>query len=171
MSVLIRPMTDEDRESRHEIDRRCAALIEQGVCPSCQQFRSGDVFPGQRAQQYYEDDLVSLHLESYPRGMGHTIILSKEHYADIAEMPVALGCHIARITHVAANALKAVVEAEKVYQVTMCSGALSHLHFQLIPRRNGEMIGGRVFASPRGVLADYEATRAALEAEMRRRMQ
>ena len=108
------------------------------------------------------DDLVTCHLETYPRGVGHTIILSRAHYAEIADMPVELGCHIVRVTHALVKALKHVVGADKVYMRTMCSGALSHLHFQLIPRRPGELIGGRVLASERGVLTNYEDMLVAL---------
>lgn len=169
--IIIAAMTDDDRLHRRAIEQRCATLIEQGMCPSCQQFLTEDFFPYQRAQTYYEDDLVSLHLEAYPRGIGHTIIVARTHFADIADMPIDLRYHITRITHAAVTALKEVVEAEKIYLVTMCSGGLSHLHIQLIPRRKGEMIGGRVFASARGVLTNYEATRAALEEAMRRRVE
>jgi diadenosine tetraphosphate (Ap4A) HIT family hydrolase len=105
---------------------------------------------------------VTCHLETYPRGVGHTIILSRAHYAEIADMPVELGCHIVRVTHALVKALKHVVGADKVYMRTMCSGALSHLHFQLIPRRPGELIGGRVLASERGVLTNYEDMLVAL---------
>jgi hypothetical protein len=75
-----------------------------------------------------------------------------------------------RVTHALVNALKTIVAAEKVCMVTMCSGALSYLHFQLIPRRTGELIGGRVFVSERGVLTNYHAIRDALAEEVRRRL-
>jgi histidine triad (HIT) family protein len=169
-AMIVEPMTDEDQARRRVIEQHCAALSERGICPSCQQWSTGDVFPGQTAQTYYEDDRVGLHLETYPRGLGHTIIVSKAHYADIAAMPIELGCHIMWVTHAAVNALKDVVGADKVYMVTMCSGTMSHLHFQLIPRRLGEMIGGRVFASERGVLTNAHTMRVALAAEMARRL-
>jgi histidine triad (HIT) family protein len=161
-AITLVPMTEQERARRSAVDRRCAELIRQGICPTCQQFATGDVFPGQMEQTYYQDERITCHLETYPRGIGHTIILSRAHYADIADMPVDLGCHIMRVTHALVNALKDVVGADKVYMHTMCSGALSHLHFQLIPRRPGEQIGGRVFASERGILTNYEDTLAAL---------
>jgi histidine triad (HIT) family protein len=167
---FISPMTEQDRANRRAIDQRCAALIAQSICPSCQQFATGDVFPGQPEQIYYQDELIAGHLESYPRGIGHTILVARTHYADIAEMSVELGCHIMRLTHVLVNALKTIVAAEKVYLVTMCSGPLSHLHFQFIPRRPSDLMGGRVFASERGVLTNYQAIRDALAEEVRRRL-
>jgi diadenosine tetraphosphate (Ap4A) HIT family hydrolase len=115
---IITPMTEQDRTYRRATDQRCAELIGQGICPFCQQFATGDVFPRQQEQTYYQDDLISCHLESCPRGVGHTIIVARTHYADIAGMPVELGGYIVRVTHALVNALKTVVEAEKVYMVT-----------------------------------------------------
>ncbi len=155
---------------RDAINLTCAELTHRGICPTCQHFETGDVFPSQEERIYYQDANIVCLLEMYPRGIGHTIIVSKEHYADIADMPVELGCHIARVTHALTNALKKVVGAEKVYLVTMCSGDLSHLHFQLIPRCKGDMIGGRVFATERGVLTNYENLLAALKQEVQQRL-
>jgi histidine triad (HIT) family protein len=167
---VIAPMTEQDRINRRAIEQHCAELIAQGICPSCHQFATSEVFPGQREQTYYQDNLIACHLESYPRGVGHTIIVALTHYADIADMPVEIGCHIMRVTHALVNALKTIVTAEKVYMVTMCSGPMSHLHFQLIPRRTDGMIGGRVFASERGILRNYHAIRDALSADVRRQL-
>jgi diadenosine tetraphosphate (Ap4A) HIT family hydrolase len=161
---IIAPMTEQDRIDRRAIEQHCAELSAQGSCPSCHQFATSEVFPGQREQTYHQDHPIACHLESYPGGVGHTIVVARTHDADIAHMPVALGCHIMRVAHALVNALKTAVAAAKVYVVTMCSGPLSHLHFQLIPRRTGEMIGGRVFASERGVLRNYYAIRDALKA-------
>jgi histidine triad (HIT) family protein len=70
---IIGPATEKDRVQRDAISRRCAELIEQGICPSCRQFKTGDVFPNSAAYTYYEDDKVVALLESYPRGTGHTV--------------------------------------------------------------------------------------------------
>ena len=159
-------MTERDKAEQSAIDRRCAELIQQGICPSCRDLETGDVFRDKHDRVYYQDDQLICMLETYPRGTGHTIILSKAHYADISEMPIALGCHLMHVTHALVNTLKQVFGAEKVYMHTMCSGQLSHLHFQLIPRLPGEQIGGRVFAAERGVLIDYQDTLEVLKAEV-----
>jgi len=166
--TVVRAMNDTDETRRQAVGQRCTALITQGECPTCRQFAHGDVFPDQAT--FYEDADVTCLLEAFPRGSGHTVILARTHYADIAAMPVTLGCHIMRVAHAVTNALKHLMGAEKVYMVTMCSGKLSHLHFQLIPRLPGEMIGGRVFASPRGVLVHDAAFIATLNAEVTRRL-
>jgi hypothetical protein len=88
---IIVPMTEQDRADRRAIDQHCVELIAQGICPSCHQLATSEVFPGQRAQTSYQDHLIACHLESYPRGVGRTIIVARSHYADIADMPVELG--------------------------------------------------------------------------------
>lgn len=120
-------MTEQDRVNRRAIDQRCAASVAQGICPACQQFLTNDVFPRQQERTYYQDELLTCHLESYLRGAGHTILVARTQDADIAEMPIDLGCHIRRMTTVLVHALKTMVEAEKVNMVTMCSDALSGL--------------------------------------------
>jgi len=78
-SIMIAPMTEQDHACRRAIDLRCRALIQQGICPTCQQFTTGDVYPGQADKIYYEDEHAVGLLETYPRGSGHTIIISKVH--------------------------------------------------------------------------------------------
>lgn len=167
---VIAPMTEQDRRARAAIEQRYADLVNQNICPSCHQLATGSVFPNQQDQVVYHDDRLSCLLESYPRGLGHTIIVAREHYADTAEMPLELGYHMLRVSQALMHALKAVVGAEKVYLVTMCSGRLSHVHWQLIPRMPGEMSGGKVFASPRGVLTNYAGLRDALRAAVHQQL-
>jgi hypothetical protein len=57
-------------------------------------------------------------------------------------MPIDLRCRIMRASHAVVHALKRVVGATKLYVHTMCSGELSYLHLQFIPRRSGELLGG-----------------------------
>ena len=49
----------------------------------------------------------------------------------------------------------------------MCSGPLSHLHFQLIPRLPGEQIGGGVFSTERMVLESPGPLAGAIKAALR----
>lgn len=162
MTLTTRPMTAEDRAAREAIGARCSDLISKGRCPTCENFKAGDVYPRSGERTFYEDDKLICLLEQYPRGVGHTIVLSKEHYTDISEMPFELGCRIVRVSGAVITALKEITGAIKVYQVTMCSGDINHLHFQLIPRAAGDKMGGQVFSMPRSVLVDDADAIAAL---------
>jgi hypothetical protein len=115
--------TEQDHANRCAVDQRCAASITQGLYPSCHQFATGDVSSGQREQTYDQDALLSCHLETYLWGVGHTILVTRHHYAGIVKMPLDLGCHIMCVTHAVVNALKRVVGATKVYMLTVCSAS------------------------------------------------
>jgi len=96
-------------------------------------------------------------LETYPRNLGHTIILVKPHYEDISELPTSMATEIHNIMHTAVSALKRVLMAEKVYMCTMCDGKRNHLHFQLIPRYRGDTIrGSKLFVKERLILKDCD---------------
>ena len=96
--------------------------------------------------------------EKYPRATGHTIIVSKEHYEDISEMPLELGTHILKISDAIIKLHKEIIGAEKVYMCTICDGKRNHLHFQLLPRLKGETIGYINFVREEGIIMDYHET-------------
>ena len=130
---------------------------EKGICFSCQNFISGDIFPDD-GLIIYEDELVRCQFEKFPRATGQTIIVSKLHYEDISEMPIDLGTHILKISDAIIKLHKEILGAEKVYMCTICDGKRNHLHFQLLPRLKGETIGYQNFVREEGVLTDYQET-------------
>lgn len=133
------------------------AYQEKGICFSCQNFISGDIFPDD-GLVIYEDELVRCQFEKFPRATGQTIIVSKHHYEDISEMPIDLGTHILKISNAIIKLHKEILGAEKVYMCTICDGKRNHLHFQLLPRLKGETIGYQNFVREEGVLMDYQKT-------------
>lgn len=130
---------------------------ERGICFSCQNFITGDIFPDD-GLIIYEDELVRCQFEKYPRATGQTIIVSKCHYEDISEMPLDLGTHILKISEAIIKLHKEILGAEKVYLCTICDGKRNHLHFQLLPRLKGETIGYQNFVRDEGLLMDYHET-------------
>lgn len=132
-------------------------LQEKGLCFSCQNFISGDIFPDD-GLIIYEDELVRCQFKKFPRALGQTIIVSKEHYEDISEMPLDLGIHILKISDIIIKLHKKILGAEKVYMCTICDGKRNHLHFQLFPRLKGEKIGYQNFVREEGILIDYQET-------------
>ena len=166
MKQYLKPASQEDLQQRQLVLRRCRELVQQNICPTCQQFASGDVFPGTGDREYLHDDRLIALLEQYPRGVGHTIVITKEHYSDLSELPLDLAHHMTGVMLTLVSALKRVTGAQKVYQVTMCSGEVSHLHYQLIPRLRDDVIGGRTFSLPRSVLINGEDLRRRLQADL-----
>ncbi|MBN2797241.1 MAG: HIT family protein [Clostridia bacterium] len=150
-------MNAEEKRIEMRLKNKVGILQEEGTCPTCRNFEFDDVYPND-GRAFYEDDKIICLFEQYPRAVGHTIILTKEHYEDISEMPIELGTHILSVTQKIINLLKEKLGAEKVYMCTMCDGKRNHLHFQLLPRFKGETIGSKNFVRERGILKDYEET-------------
>ena len=100
------------------------------LCPSCYNQEFGGLYADYTDRVIYENEKVICFLEEYPRTPGHTIILAKEHYEDISEMPIEVGTAVMEAaTHVISK-IKEVLGAEKVYMCTMCDDGRNHLHFQ-----------------------------------------
>lgn len=150
---VVKPSTDAELSDRDRVEQRVKELQELGICPTCQNLEDYSVYGPFTGRLYYEDEQVLLFLDDYPKNPGHSILLTKNHYEDISEMPLEVGTHIIKITQAGIQALKEVAGAEKVYFITMCDGKRNHLHFQLLPRRKDEELRGfDVFLKRRGVL-------------------
>ena len=164
LANCLRVATGTDLAFRSEINRKWGQLEANGVCPTCNEIQTGEATANEQGELILDDEHSFAVLERFPRALGHTIVISRGHFADIAELPEALGCHLMKVMLRLTRALKQATGCDKVYQVTMCSGALSHLHFQLLPRLPGERIGGGVFSEPRMALADARPLAAAKQA-------
>ncbi len=149
---MIRPMTQEDLLARRRMSRLAEDLKNAGVCPTCRHFETGGIYPDATDRTFYEDDIIACMLEAYPRAPGHVILLVKQHYEDITELPLPVALQVWPIVHAVIQALKSVLKAEKVYICSMCDGKRNHFHLQLIPRLAGDnIIGSKRFVQTRGV--------------------
>ncbi|ERJ11918.1 HIT family protein [Haloplasma contractile] len=116
---------------------------------------TGELYPNDDHLKFYEDDKLFCVFDHYPRSLGHTIIVSKEHYEDVSEMPLHFGTHFLTILNSCIKIIKEELNAEKVYVCTMCDGKRNHLHFQLIPRYKEQVIGSTHFINDRKVVANF----------------
>ncbi len=141
-------------QSRVNIIRK---LQDKGICFGCHNFEHSDIFPDD-GLIIYEDDLIRCQFERYPRVSGQTIIVSREHYEDISEMPLELGTYILKMTNKLIQLHKEILGAKKVYLCTICDGKRNHLHFQLFPRYEDDIGGYGHFTKDEGILMDYKET-------------
>ena len=166
--MFIQSLTGDVLEHRSKIMQKANVLKDAGVCPTCENFKTNDVYPSVKDQTFYEDDLVMCFLETYPRNAGHTIVLVKPHFEDVSKLPPATTTTVFEVIHKVINCLKNVFAAEKVYLCTMCDGTRNHLHFQLIPRLQGdEVMGSPLFVKKRGVLREPDDVFAKLQPMMK----
>ena len=129
------------------------SLQEKGLCPTCYNRGHGGVYPDNADRMLYEDDLLECFFEARPRAAGHTIILLKEHYHDMSQLPDEACAAVYIFAKKAMNALKKVLGVERVYLCTMCDGPVNHFHLQLIPRHPNTPIGSKNFVKARMIYA------------------
>lgn len=139
----------QDFELEKPYEQEFARCHAANLCPTCYNKQTGTVYLEDDELTLYDDANFLVKLEQKPRRSGHTIILFKNHYEDISEFPLALAQPFANLVNAIVQSLKTTLGAKKVYIVSMCDGGPNHLHYQLIPRFEGESHGKHVFISPR----------------------
>jgi histidine triad (HIT) family protein len=149
--MYVKELSIDEKEKLQQRRNLIKSYQEKGVCFSCENFKVGNIFPDD-GLIIYEDHLVRCQFEKFPRVTGQTIIVSKEHYEDISEMPIDLGTYILKVSQAIIKLHKELIGAEKVYMCTICDGKRNHLHFQLFPRLKGDTIGYHNFAKEEGIL-------------------
>lgn len=127
-----------------------AMLVDSGICPTCYNREHDNCLYGDASDKMlYENELFECMLIGNPRAEGHTVIVSREHFKDMMEIPDELCREVFVFAKKAMNALKEVYGAQSVYLCTMCDGPMNHFHVQLIPRYGFEQRGSRNFVKER----------------------
>ncbi len=92
----------------------------------------------------YEDDSVIAFLDIRPVNEGHCLVIPKEHYADIFDIPSELLGKVHQVTKKVAVAIKQAVNADGISIIQQNGRAANqdifHLHVHVIPRYTGEKI-------------------------------
>jgi len=92
----------------------------------------------------YEDDSVMAFLDIRPINEGHALVIPKEHYEGIFDIPSELLGKVHQVTKTVANAVKQAVNAEGISIVQQNGRAANqvvfHLHVHIIPKYAGQKI-------------------------------
>lgn len=109
----------------------------------------------------FEDDVALAFMDIFPQAEGHTLVIPKDVEArNLLEMPAdRLGPYMERVQSVAQAVERALSPDGLV--VTQFNGkpagqTVFHLHFHIIPRREGEQLGRHASGDP----ADTETLQA-----------
>lgn len=92
----------------------------------------------------YEDELVLAYLDINPFSEGHTLVIPKAHTTGLLDTPEeTLAVLLARVKKVAAH-LKTALGCDG-FHILQNNGAaagqtVGHIHFHIVPRRNGDPI-------------------------------
>jgi len=96
------------------------------------------------ASVIYEDEKVLSFLDKRPLNEGHTLVIPKEHYETIFEIPEELVAHLHRIVKRVALAVKNATEADGISIIQQNGKAAGqevfHLHVHVIPRFEGQKL-------------------------------
>lgn len=94
----------------------------------------------------YEDEDFAIILDVGPASLGHALILPKEHYANVFEMPEELLSKCMNLAKVWGEKLVKGLNADGLNLVQnngLAAGqTVFHYHLHLIPRYEGDNVGG-----------------------------
>ncbi len=84
----------------------------------------------------YEDEYVKAFLDIYPDTNGHTLIIPKEHYLDISDIPIETLTHINSVAKKMYTLLnnKLNMDGITIIQNNGSAQDIKHYHLHLLPR-------------------------------------
>jgi histidine triad (HIT) family protein len=123
------------------------------------------------AEIVYEDKNFIAFLDDRPLFPGHLLLIPREHYVTLLELPEELGAGTMRLLQLLVKAVESALDAEGTFIAinNRVSQSVPHLHIHIVPRRRRD--GLRGFFWPRQKYQDNEAKEAvrdAIEREIRK---
>ena len=147
--MLIKEIEEKELKIQEDIRNNFVNIKKSGVCATCKSLSGEDIFKEDERETLYEDNLFLVKLEKFPRREGHIIIILKPYFEDISYLREDLYNSVMKISITVINDLKKVLNAHKVYFLTMCDEGVTHLHFQLIPNFPNMPHGSKVLVNER----------------------
>lgn len=92
----------------------------------------------------YEDDKVLAFLDIRPLNEGHTLVIPKQHYENVYDIPEDLNIHVHKTVKRLAVIVKKVTKAEGITIIQQNESAAGqevfHLHVHVVPRYEGQKL-------------------------------
>src|SRR4051812_27704736 len=90
----------------------------------------------------HEDSDAIAFMDIQPVNNGHVLVVPREHYESLLDVPEEIGMHLFRITMRLANAVRSVTGCDD-FNIVVNSGSAAgqdepHYHVHIIPRREGD---------------------------------
>ncbi len=94
------------------------------------------------SRKLYEDDQFTVFMDMGPASKGHSLVVPKEHYANIYEMPAELAGEAMKVAQKMAVKMTNALHADG-FNIVQNNGEIAgqtvfHFHMHLIPRYKGE---------------------------------
>lgn len=95
----------------------------------------------------YENDKFLAFMDKYPINHGHTLIVPKEHYGNILEMPAEIVGEMYSLIPKLAKAITSVIESDG-FNINQNNGKsanqiVPHVHVHIVPRYSAEKVKGQ----------------------------
>ena len=92
----------------------------------------------------FEDDLTFAFLDHRPLFPGHCLLVPKEHFETLADLPGELVTPVFQNVQLMAKAVEQALEAEGSFVAmnNRVSQSVPHLHVHIVPRRKGDGLRG-----------------------------
>ena len=104
----------------------------------------------------YEDEMVMAFMDMDPINEGHVLLIPKEHYLDVDEIPDELLAHLMRVSKKIVSALKEIYKPDG-YSIMQNGGKFNdvgHYHLHIFPRYIGDGFGWTYGEEPKNVTAE-----------------
>lgn len=93
-------------------------------------------------EKIYEDDDILAFLDIYPVNEGHVLVMTKEHFQSLLELPADRWSKLAMVIQRVASAVKEAYSS-RGFNILLNDGgvagqAIPHIHFHVIPRVYGD---------------------------------
>ena len=96
------------------------------------------------ASVVWEDDKVLVFLDIRPLNEGHTLVIPKEHFETIYDIPEDLNAHISKVVKKMAIAVRNATKADGITIIQQNGRAAGqdvfHLHVHVVPRYEGQKL-------------------------------
>jgi len=104
----------------------------------------------------YEDEMVMAFMDMDPINEGHVLLIPKEHYLDVDEIPDELLAHLMQVSKKIVSALKEIYKPDG-YSIMQNGGKFNdvgHYHLHIFPRYIGDGFGWTYGEEPKNVTAE-----------------
>jgi histidine triad (HIT) family protein len=133
------------------------------------------VFCHQIAREHFvfEDDVSVAFLDERPLFPGHVLLIPKQHYETLADLPEAIVGPFFKNVQLLARAVEQAMAAEGSFVAinNRVSQSVPHLHVHIVPRRKKDGLRGffwprQPYSSPEHTEATRQAIRAAIQTQL-----
>ena len=107
-----------------------------------------------QASVVFEDDLTTAFLDHRPLFHGHCLLIPKQHFETLSDLPSRLIKPLFENAQILARAVETAMKAQGTFVAmnNRISQSVPHLHIHIVPRRKGDGLKG--FFWPRTKYAD-----------------